>query len=143
MRGASSTSTRLRSRPTNRGPRATSNHRPALDKQAASPGGAACFLFDRKIASFGVDLPPLRRLSMLDAIWPWMHLAARVIFAGSLMILSASNFTSHENTASRTPPVPKGAMVASGIMVWAGAIMIASGWHRFIGSGLVILFLIP
>jgi putative oxidoreductase len=80
---------------------------------------------------------------MLDAIWPWMHLAARVIFAGSLMILSAGNFTSHENTASRTPPVPKGAMVASGIMVWAGAIMIASGWHRFIGSGLVILFLIP
>jgi uncharacterized membrane protein YphA (DoxX/SURF4 family) len=84
---------------------------------------------------------------MLDAFWPWMHLAARVIFAISLMVLSAGNFTSVDAVAgyaaSKKTPAPKAAVLASGVMVWAGAIFIALGWHRFIGSGLVILFLIP
>ena len=84
---------------------------------------------------------------MLDVIWPWMHLVARVLFAVSMMVLSAGYFATSEapggHAASRKKPVPKGALLASGIMVWAGAIMIALGWHRFIGSGLVILFLVP
>ena len=28
-------------------------------------------------------------------------------------------------------------------MMWVGAVLIALGWHRFIGAGLVILFLLP
>ena len=34
-------------------------------------------------------------------------------------------------------------MLASGLMMWVGAVLIALGWHRFIGAGLVILFLLP
>ena len=84
---------------------------------------------------------------MLDAIWPWMHLAGRVIFAISLMVLSAGHFTSTDAIAGyaamKKTPAPKAAVLVSGTMVWAGAILIALGWHRFIGSGLVILFLVP
>jgi uncharacterized membrane protein YphA (DoxX/SURF4 family) len=45
--------------------------------------------------------------------------------------------------ASKKTPAPKAAVLVGGVMVWAGAILIALGWHRFIGSGLVILFLVP
>jgi putative oxidoreductase len=27
--------------------------------------------------------------------------------------------------------------------MWVGALLLAFGWHRFIGAGLVILFLVP
>src|SRR5258705_4523665 len=84
---------------------------------------------------------------MLDVIWPWMHLASRVLFAVSLMVLSAGHFTATDAVAGyaamKKTPAPKAAVVVGGVMVWAGAILIALGWHRFIGSGLVILFLVP
>jgi uncharacterized membrane protein YphA (DoxX/SURF4 family) len=62
------------------------------------------------------------------------------------MLLSVGHFTSIDAlagyAASRKVPSPKVAVVVSGITVWAGAILIALGWHRFIGAGLVILFLV-
>jgi uncharacterized membrane protein YphA (DoxX/SURF4 family) len=76
-----------------------------------------------------------------------MHLAGRITFAVSLMVLSVGHFTATDAiagyAASKKTPAPKAAVVASGLMVWAGAILIALGWHRFIGAGLVILFFLP
>ena len=84
---------------------------------------------------------------MLDTLFPWMHLAGRVVFAVSMMVLSAGHFTATDAVAgyaaSKGTPAPKAAVLASGIMVWAGAILIALGWHRFIGAGFIILFLVP
>jgi uncharacterized membrane protein YphA (DoxX/SURF4 family) len=76
-----------------------------------------------------------------------MHLAGRIIFAVALMVLSAGHFTATEAiagyAASKRTPAPKAAVVFSGLVMWTGAILIALGWHRFIGAGLVILFFIP
>jgi putative oxidoreductase len=84
---------------------------------------------------------------MLDTLWPWMHLGSRIIFAVSVMVLSMGHFTATDTfagyAASKKTPAPKAAVLVSGLMVWAGAIFIALGWHRFIGAGLVILFLVP
>ncbi len=84
---------------------------------------------------------------MLESLWPWMHLGARILFGVSLMMTSMGHFTSSDTSAgyaaSKGVPSPKAAVVLSGIMVWVGAVLIILGWHRFIGAGLVILFLIP
>jgi putative oxidoreductase len=84
---------------------------------------------------------------MLDTIWPWMHVGSRIIFAVSVMVLSVEHFTTTDTVAgqaaSKKTPAPKAAVLISGLMVWAGALFIALGWHRFIGAGLVILFLVP
>ena len=84
---------------------------------------------------------------MLDSFWPWMHLASRVIFAISLMVLSAGHFTATDAVAgyaaAKRTPSPKAAVLVSGLMMWVGALLLALGWHRFIGAGLVILFLVP
>jgi putative oxidoreductase len=84
---------------------------------------------------------------MLDTIWPWMHLASRIVFAVSVMVLSLGHFTATDMVAgyaaSKKTPAPKAAVLVSGLMVWTGAVFIALGWHRFIGAGLVILFLLP
>jgi uncharacterized membrane protein YphA (DoxX/SURF4 family) len=84
--------------------------------------------------------------NLLASLWPWMHLVGRILFAVSLMVLSVGHFTSTEAMAgyasARRVPSPKVAVVVSGITVWVGAILIALGWHRFIGAGLVGLFLV-
>jgi putative oxidoreductase len=84
---------------------------------------------------------------MLDTLWPWMHLAARIVFAISLMVLSAGHFTATDAVAgyaaAKQTPSPKAAVLVSGLMMWVGALLLALGWHRFIGAGLVILFLVP
>ena len=84
---------------------------------------------------------------MLDTLWPWMHLAGRIVFAISLMVLSAGHFTATDAVAgyaaAKQTPSPKAAVLVSGLMMWVGALLLALGWHRFIGAGLVILFLVP
>lgn len=82
-----------------------------------------------------------------ETLWPWMQLAGRVLFAGSLMINSLGHFTNTAGiagyAASKKVPSPTAATLLSGIVLWAGCLFILLGWHRFIGAGLVILFLVP
>ncbi len=84
---------------------------------------------------------------MLDSLWPWMHLGARLLFALSVMITSLGHFTTPDTfagyAAAKGVPSPKAAVLLSGLMMWSGALLVALGWHRFIGAGLVILFLVP
>jgi putative oxidoreductase len=84
---------------------------------------------------------------MLDMLWPWMHLGARIIYALSVMVLSMGHFSATDTVAgyaaAKQTPAPRAAVLFSAIMLWAGAILIVLGWHRFIGAGLVILFLVP
>ena len=87
---------------------------------------------------------------MLDQIWPlwpWMHLAGRLMFAmifvgsgmGHLMQLKATS----DYARAKGVPAPEAATVVSGLMILAGGLLIALGWHRFIGAGLVFLFTAP
>ena len=40
-------------------------------------------------------------------------------------------------------PAAKAATAISGLMIVAGAAMVLLGWHRFIGAGLLVIYLIP
>jgi uncharacterized membrane protein YphA (DoxX/SURF4 family) len=45
--------------------------------------------------------------------------------------------------ASKGVPAPKFFVAFSGVMILVGASLIILGWHRFIGAGLLVLFLLP
>lgn len=82
-----------------------------------------------------------------SAIWQYLHIGGRVLFGVSLMILSVGHFTQTSNTAGYAAsfgvPAPKAMVLISGVMVWVGSILLVIGWHRYIGAGLVVLFLAP
>jgi uncharacterized membrane protein YphA (DoxX/SURF4 family) len=40
-------------------------------------------------------------------------------------------------------PAAKPATIVTGLMILTGGILVALGWHRFIGAGLIALFAIP
>ncbi len=87
---------------------------------------------------------------MPDALWqfyPWLHLAGRVLYAlfpivfGAVLLLDlmeASRFL--EQKAVAGPRVVGG---AAGLMLLVGGVLVAAGWHRFVGAGLVFLVLVP
>src|SRR5262245_29157123 len=83
----------------------------------------------------------------LIQIWPWMHIAGRVMFALCFTVLTSGHFTQLAGltgyAASKKVPAPKVAVLGSAVIAWIGSILIALGWHRFIGAGLVVLFLAP
>lgn len=86
-------------------------------------------------------------MEWLGTLWPWMHIAGRVLFGVSVMMLSMGHFTQTDGMAGYAKgmgvPSPKAAVLVSGAVVWIGAILIVIGWHRFIGAGLIVLFLLP
>jgi uncharacterized membrane protein YphA (DoxX/SURF4 family) len=80
-------------------------------------------------------------------LYPWMHLVGRVLFAmvfimGGLSHLMSLNALSGY-AASRGVPAPKAMTVITGLMILVGGIFVATGWHRFIGAGLIVLFCVP
>lgn len=84
---------------------------------------------------------------MLEQLMPWMHIAGRVLFAmvffGSgvnhLMKLDAMA----GYAASKGVPAAKPATLLTGLIMIAGGLMVVLGWHRFIGAGLLVIFLLP
>ncbi len=86
-------------------------------------------------------------MSLLPYVWPWMHIAGRVLFALCFTVLTLGHFTqlagSTAYAASKNVPAPRMAVIVSAVIAWIGSILIAVGWHRFIGAGLVVLFLAP
>ena len=86
-------------------------------------------------------------MEWLSTVWPWMHIAGRVCFGLCFTVLTTGHFTqlagSTAYAASKKVPMAKNAVLVSGAMAWIGALLIVLGWHRFIGAGLVVLFLLP
>lgn len=83
----------------------------------------------------------------LGPLMPWMHLMGRILFA-MIFIASGMNHLMKLDdmsayAASKGVPAAKAATALSGIMMLAGGVMILLGWHRFIGAGLLVMFLIP
>ncbi len=87
---------------------------------------------------------------MPDALWqywPWTHLAGRVLFSlfclifGFILLLDrleASRFLEAKGISGARPVA-----LAAGFLLAVGGAMILTGWHRFIGPGLVFLVLFP
>lgn len=83
----------------------------------------------------------------LFPLYPWMHLIGRILFS-MLFIGSGVNhlFKANDMAAyaqSKGMPAPKLATLATGLMLMVGGVLVLLGWHRFIGAGLIMLFLLP
>lgn len=85
---------------------------------------------------------------MLETLYPYIHIAGRVMFS---MIFIGSGIMGHfvqmnDTIAyyeSRGLKNGKPAVIGSGLIILAGGLMVLTGWHRFVGAGLLILFLLP
>jgi len=81
---------------------------------------------------------------MPDALYPWMHLFGRVLFAMLFIGGGVNHFTKLNDTAmyaqSRGVPFAKFATIVAGLMAVVGGALVAMGWHRFIGAGLIAMF---
>lgn len=80
-------------------------------------------------------------------VYPWMHLVGRTFFSMIFIASGIGHLVQLEATAacarSKGLPAPKAAAVLSGVMIMIGGVLILIGWTRFIGAGLLFLFLVP
>ncbi len=79
--------------------------------------------------------------------YPWAHVVGRVLFS-MIFIASGMNHLMKLNdmaayAGAKGVPAPKIATAVSGLMMAAGGIFVAIGWTRFIGAGLLVVFLVP
>jgi uncharacterized membrane protein YphA (DoxX/SURF4 family) len=76
-----------------------------------------------------------------------LHLAGRVMFSmlfimmGMMHLMKLNDFAAY--AAARGVPAAKPMTVIAGLMILSGGVMLLLGWHRFIGAGLIALFLVP
>ncbi len=84
---------------------------------------------------------------MFDALYPWMHLIGRILLALVFINSGIGHLTQMKGTVgyaqSKGAPTPKILVPLTGIMIIVGALLIVLGWHRFIGAGLLVIFLLP
>lgn len=76
-----------------------------------------------------------------------IHVAGRVLFSmifitsGIRHLMKADGMTGYAQ--ARGVPAPKATVMLSGLMILVGGVLVLIGWHRFIGAGLIAIFLIP
>lgn len=79
-------------------------------------------------------------------LYPWMHLVGRILFALIFIMSGMSHLMQRqamtEHARNRGIPAAGAAVVLSGLVIIAGGLMVASGWSRFIGAGLLAIFLL-
>ncbi len=76
-----------------------------------------------------------------------IHVVGRVLFS-MMFIMSGINHLMKLNdmsayAKSKGVPAPKALTAASGLMIMVGGVLVLLGWHRFIGAGLIVIFLFP
>lgn len=83
----------------------------------------------------------------LHFLYPWMHLIGRILFSMIFIMSGIGHLVKLEQTVehvqSKGIPAPKAAAALSGLVLLVGGVLILVGWTRFIGAGLLFLFLIP
>lgn len=81
----------------------------------------------------------------LQPLYPWMHLVGRIGFCAIFITSGLNHLLKLEQVAGYAAangvPAPKAATLVTGIMILAGGIMVLLGWRRFIGAGLLVIFL--
>lgn len=84
---------------------------------------------------------------MFEALYPWMHLIGRILFALVFFNSGIGHLTQMKGTVgyAQSKGVPlAGVMVpVTGVMIIVGALLVLLGWHRFIGAGLLVIFMLP
>jgi len=81
----------------------------------------------------------------LQPLYPWMHLLGRIAFSAIFIASGLNHLFKLERVAGYAAangvPAPKVATVVTGIMILVGGVMVLLGWRRFIGAGLLAIFL--
>ncbi len=82
---------------------------------------------------------------MTAQLYNWGHLIGRILFSAIFIRSGIRHLTNTKGVASyaamKHVPSPAVAVVVSGVMLLLGGLSILLGWHRFIGSGLLVIFL--
>ena len=84
---------------------------------------------------------------MYAQLWPWLHLVSRVIFtllflSSGWMHLTQTQMLAGYAASKKVPAAPLMVRI-TGLMILVGGILVLLGWHRFIGAGLIAIFLFP
>ena len=81
--------------------------------------------------------------------WPlynYAHLAGRILFGSLFLGAGLAHFMKLDAmggaAAARGVPAPTVMTVGTGLMILVGGVTVLLGWHRFIGAGLLVLFLV-
>ncbi|MBI4501818.1 MAG: DoxX family protein [Gemmatimonadetes bacterium] len=84
---------------------------------------------------------------MYEQLWPWLHLVSRLLFTMLFLGSAWSHLTKTGMLAgyAASKKLPAAALMVrvTGLMMLVGGILVLLGWHRFIGAGLIALFLFP
>ena len=83
----------------------------------------------------------------MSALYPWMHLIGRILFAVVFLSSGVGHLVNAKAMVgyaqSKRAPAPKFFVPFTGLMMLVGSILVILGWHRFIGAGLIFLFVLP
>jgi putative oxidoreductase len=78
---------------------------------------------------------------------PYAHLAGRLVFAWLFVMSGINHVTQLQGLAgyaqSKGVPAPRLMTVVSGLMLFVGGVLVALGWQRFVGAGLIFVALVP
>ena len=81
----------------------------------------------------------------LQPLYPWMHLLGRILFSAICIGSGLNHLFKLDQVAGYAAangvPAPKTSTVVTGLMILAGGVMVLLGWRRFIGAGLLVIFL--
>ncbi|HEX9728454.1 MAG TPA: hypothetical protein VGA37_08125 [Gemmatimonadales bacterium] len=69
-------------------------------------------------------------------LYPWMHLVGRILFAAFFVAMGLRHLAQGGGA-----PAQKALAIVSGLVILAGGLMVATGWSRFIGAGLLAIYL--
>jgi putative oxidoreductase len=83
---------------------------------------------------------------MPEALYPWMHLVGRVCLGLIFVNSGLGHLTKMDAmlgyAQSKKVPWPRATVPLTGVMILVGGALVILGWHRFIGAGLLFIFLI-
>ncbi|MFQ6045437.1 MAG: DoxX family protein [Gemmatimonadales bacterium] len=83
---------------------------------------------------------------MPEQLYPWMHLIGRILFSFLFIMAGINHLAKFKDMVayaeSRGAPQPKITVPLTGVMALVGGVFVVLGWHRFIGAGLIAIFLL-
>jgi uncharacterized membrane protein YphA (DoxX/SURF4 family) len=81
------------------------------------------------------------------ALYDPAHVVGRFLFSLVFITNGLAHLTKTNGlsgyAASKGVPAAKAMTIITGLMMLTGGVFVALGWHRFIGAGLIALFVIP
>ena len=81
-----------------------------------------------------------------DGFRTTIHVGGRVLFCMLFIMMGMMHFVKLDDVsamaASKGVPAAKPATIVSGLMILVGGLFVLLGWHRFIGAGLIAIFLL-